>query len=339
MQSRGRKATPGTSAAAFYRSTEYSSTQEPNKISLEMFKRVVERLSNDGIQESTKKMYHSVWCNFNQFLLSFDDLPTTWEDKMVLYASFLADIGSSSATVGSYMSAIRYVLRHDGIEVSNTSCHLSSIIRACKLHNDVVTVRRPIRSGLLRLLLEQVDRLYLGKGQPYLAALYRAVFVAAYYGLMRISELVGRHAVKAADVHVSKNDKKLKAKLVLRSSKTLVIGKRPQMIDICPDYQVQGSPLCPVKLIHQFSKMRPPRRDPTTPFFVFTDGSPVREHHVRAVLKSCLINLKLPWQSFNFHGFRSGRATDLFKWNFDINWIRKVGRWSKKSTAILVYFK
>lgn len=87
-----------------------------------MFSCIVERLENADIQDSTKAMYHSVWCNFNQFLISFDDLPTSWEDKMVLYASFLADIGSCSATVASYMSAIRYVLQHDGLTVSDKVC-------------------------------------------------------------------------------------------------------------------------------------------------------------------------------------------------------------------------
>lgn len=339
ISSRGRKAKRGTTAAQFYHDTEFSSVEEPNRISLGMFTRVVERLCNDDIQDSTKKMYHSIWCNFNKFLLSFDDLPTTWEDKMVLYASFLADIGNHSATVSSYMSAIRYVLRHDGIEISNTSCKLSSIIRACKLQNDVVTVRRPIRSGLLRLILDQVNAIYLKKGQPYLAALYRAVFVSAYYGLMRISELVGRHAVKTEDVHISTNPTKLKVKYVLRSSKTHTAGRRPQLIDIQPDYQVHKTPNCPVLIINQFAKLRPPRVNIGTRFFVFSDGTPVGEHHVRTTLRNCLKRLNLPWKSFNFHGYRSGRATDLFKWNFDIDWIRKIGRWSRKSTAILAYFK
>lgn len=339
MKKRGRKATRGTTASTFYQDTEYSSCNEPNKISLEMFERVVEKLSNDDIQDSTKSMYHSIWCNFNKFLLSFDDLPTTWEDKMVLYATFLADIGNSSATVSSYMSAIRYVLRHDGIEVNNSCCRLSSIIRACKLHNDIVTVHRPIRSGLLRLILDQVDKIFLDNPQPYLSSLYKAIFVSAYYGMMRISELVGKHAVKTGDVHLSLNLNKSKVKYVLRSSKTHTIGRRPQMIDILPDYQVFGTPHCPVKLINAFAKLRPPRSDPTSRFFVFSDGSKVGEHHVRGILKKCLKLLNLPCKSFNFHGYRSGRATDLFKWNFSIDWIRKVGRWSKKSTAILVYFK
>lgn len=258
---------------------------------------------------------------------------------MVLYASFLADIGNNSATVASYMSAIRYVLRHDGIDINDKCCKLSSIIRACKLHNDVITVRRPIRSGLLRLILGQVNTIFLDNGQPYLAALYRAIFSSAYYGLMRISELVGKHAVLTEDVHFATNQTKLKVKYVLRSSKTHNLGKRPQMLDIYPDYQVLDTPLCPVNIIRNFAKMRPPKTVLGENFFVFSDGTPVAERHVRAVLRKCICKLNLPWKSFNFHGYRSGRATDLFKWNFSIDWIRKIGRWSKKSTSILAYFK
>lgn len=222
------------------------------------------------------------------------------------------------------MSAIRYVLRHDGIEVNNTCCKLSSIIRAYKIHNDVVTVRRPIMSGLLKLILIQVDKKFYDQGQPYLASLYKAIFVSAYYGLMRISELVGRHAVNTEDVHISKTSSKAKVKYVLRLSKTHTKGKRPQIVDIHPDYQVLGTKFCPVSIISEFSKLRPPREVFGENYFVFSDGSPVTEHQVRAVLRQCIKTLNLPWKSFNFHGYRAGRATDLFKWNFSIDWIRRL---------------
>lgn len=169
--------------------------------------------------------------------------------------------------------------------------------------------------------------------------IYKAIFVSAYYGLMRISELVGKHAVRTEDVHISKNASKFKVKYVLRSSKTLTRGKRPQMIDIYPDYQVFKTPHCPVNIIAEFSMLRPRRTSTASHYFVFSDGSNVKDYHVRSVLKKCIKNLKLPWRSFNFHGYRSGRATDLYKWNFSIDYIRKIGRWSRKSTSILVYFK
>lgn len=142
----------------FIRRGTCSTSEEPTKISLHLFKRVVDKLQNADVEWSTKEMYYKVWCLFNRFLLCFDDLPTTWEDKLVLFAAFNVEIGNAPATISSYMSGIRYMLRHDGINISNVSCKLASIIRACKINNDEVSVRRPIKKKLLRLLIKAVDR-------------------------------------------------------------------------------------------------------------------------------------------------------------------------------------
>lgn len=110
IDGRGRKAAKGTNLQQFYQGMRYSSVDEPQKILLTLFNRIVDKITNDDVSQATKEAYHAVWRNFNHFLLCFDDFPTSWEDKMVLYATFLADIGSASSTVASYMSAIRYVL-------------------------------------------------------------------------------------------------------------------------------------------------------------------------------------------------------------------------------------
>lgn len=141
------------------------------------------------------------------------------------------------------------------------------------------------------------------------------------------------------DVHISKNQVKRKIKFIVRSSKTLIKGKRPQAVDVSPDLEDEGTKTDPFSLISAFSRLRPLRSNHEDQYFVFSDGSKVKPHHVRSVLKRALKDLKLPPQVFNFHGWRSGRATDLFKRNYSIAWIKKVGRWSKKSTAIFAYFK
>lgn len=303
-----------------------------------MFYRIVDRLTNDGICQATKDMYHKVWCNFNRFLLCFDDLPTSWEEKLVLYATFLADIGNASATVASYISAIRYVLKHDGVEINNNSCQLASIIRACKLHNDVVTVRMPIGFNLLNLILQEIDKDFCRKGQPYLSALYRAITVAGYYGMMRVSELVGKHAVVTEDVKISRNLLKRKVKLILRSSKTHRRGNSPQLIDVIPDQEVLGTINCPFNILANFAQIRPHRINPGSQFFCFSDGSRVTERHFRTVLRRALKNLNLSPGSFNTHSLRIGRASTLFKKNYPIAFIQKAGRWKNLST-VFKYFK
>lgn len=305
-----------------------------------MFTRIVERISNDGIQQSTKEMYHSVWCNFNRFLLCFDDLPTSWEDKLVLFATFLADIGTASATVASYMSAIRYVLRQDGVQIDNSSCKLSAIIRACKLHNDVVSVRLPIGLNLLNLILKEMERDFMDKGQPYLSALYRAITVSGYYGLMRVSELVGKQALITNDVNMSKNVNKRKIKFLLRSSKTHHKGNAPQVIAFQPDQQVMGTSECCYNILTTFSQMRPKRKVvvDNSQYFVFADGSRVTERHFRSVLRKTIARLGLDPLAFNTHALRLGRASTLFKRHLPVDYIRKLGRWKHVSTAFK-YFK
>ena len=67
--------------------------------------------------------------------------------------------------------------------------------------------------------------------QPYLLALYKAMYVTAYYGLFRVGELtLSEHVVKAVDVHQGKNKDKLL--FVLHTSKTHTRESKPQTITI-----------------------------------------------------------------------------------------------------------
>ena len=57
------------------------------------------------------------------------------------------------------------------------------------------------------------------------------MFVSAYYGLLRIGKIaLGLHVIKVTDVHVGVNKKKVL--FVLRSSKTHVLGSKPQIVKI-----------------------------------------------------------------------------------------------------------
>ena len=95
----------------------------------------------------------------------------------------------------------------------------SLLTRACKLQNDKLWVRFPIHCGLLELVPFEVQRYFKIRNQPYLESLYKALFALGYYGLLRVGELTdSRHVLKACNVHMAKNKKKIL--LVLYSSKT-----------------------------------------------------------------------------------------------------------------------
>ena len=63
-----------------------------------------------------------------------------------------------------------------------------------------------------------------GDNQPYLVALYQAVFSSAFYGLFRMCEIAQTPSGHA--VHIGVNKKKLM--FILRTSKTHTLGNKPQ---------------------------------------------------------------------------------------------------------------
>ena len=134
----------------------------------------------------------------------------------MLFVGHLVESKRQSSTIKSYISAIKTVLRGDGVDINEDRYLLNSLTKACKLHSDTLSIRLPIQKGLLTLILSQTSHHF--QIQPYLASLYRAIFSSCNYGLLRISEAaLSKHTVKAMDIHIGRNKGKLK--FILRSSK------------------------------------------------------------------------------------------------------------------------
>ena len=149
---------------------------------------------------------------------------------MILFAGFLAENKRKASTIRSYMSAIKAVLMDDGVEIHEDKFLLGAITKGCSIKNDKVITRLPIHRRILQLLLQKLDDIF--DTQPFLRHLYKALFSTAYFGLFRVGELTkGDHPVKACDVHVGVNKKKMM--LILRTSKTHWTSNKPQIIKIC----------------------------------------------------------------------------------------------------------
>lgn len=288
------------------------------------------------LRAKTRRMYRSRWIAFNQFLQQFDVMPETWEDRLHIYAAHLVDNKKQSSTVRTYLTAIRQILRLADIEIQEDKYLLSSLIRACKIKNDLLYIRMPIQLPLLKALIRKTQEYYAEqKGQIYLATMLKAMFSMAYFGLMRVSEITsGSHPVKAPDVRYAKN--KNKVVITLHSSKTHTIADQPQHITISgqPD---MGS-ICPVKLIDEYVKLRGGiAQKETDPFFVYQDNVAVTPNQFRACLKKLLKKIPVDITLYDTHGFRAGRAVDLHKLGNSIERIKTIGRWV--SDSIRVYLK
>ena len=99
---------------------------------------------------------------------------------------------------------MKAVLSNIGIEVNENRSLVNSLMKACTFINDRVQTRFAIHKDLLLVILREVKSQMYERNQPYLGALYQALFSTAYFGIFRVGELTtGDHPVLAKDVHIA----------------------------------------------------------------------------------------------------------------------------------------
>ena len=321
--------------------SQSSSSSQSSRLSTRELWEVVDRLKWQKHRDSTRKNYYQVWKQFACFFQRLDYKPFQWEDRIVLFVGHLVNEKKQSSTVKSYLSAIRAVLKTDGVELNEDMFLVNALTRACKIKNDKIKQRKPITKGLLNRLVNEARAYFESPeiNQMYLSKLYQTLFSTAYYGLFRIGELTsGSHPILAKDVMVADDKKKLR--FDLHSSKTHGENNRIQYVKISSTdvrKTKQPDPNCPYKLVREFGKLRGPYTNKAEPFFVFQDHTPVKPIHMSHCLKFLLHRIGEHPNYFSVHSFRAGRSNDLLKLGLSVETIKKLGRW--KSNAVFRYLR
>ena len=189
---------------------------------------------------------------------------------------------------------------------------------------------------MLNVLLKYIERNF---DQLYLQKLYRAIFATAYYGMFRIGEItLSPHVIKAINVHIAQNKKKML--FLLRSSKTHGQNVKPQMVKVAASGKTnQLNGCCPFQILRDYLKVRKGFVTLEEQFFVLWDRSPVTPINFRTMLKKVISEAGFDNTYYSSHSFRGGRSVDLFNNGISINNIRKLGKWSPRSTAVYSYLK
>ena len=303
---------------------------------------IIDRLHIQQYQKSTRRSYLSAWRSFNEFYIKLDSKLRHWEDRLVLFVGHLVHTHKQAATIKSYISAIKAVLREDGYVLNEDRYLLNALTKACKLRQNKVKTMLPIQKGLLEIIIKYIKRIF--EAQPYLLTMYQALFTATYFGLLRIGEVtLGSHLIKALDVHVADNNRKFK--FILRTSKTHTKSCVLQVIKLSSDpvrihnkQTNRPTVLCPYTALCRYVKARKSCIHEKEPFFVFRDQSAVTPQHMRAVLKEALTKANLDPTFYCVHSIRSGRACDLLhNLKLSLETIKNLGRW--RSNAVYNYLK
>ena len=299
----------------------------------------MEKLKMAQHRDTKARNYFCIWRIFNKFLVRLDFILDSWEERLALFCTYMVDVNKvQSSTLKCYISAIKHILKCDNYKWCEEKVWLNSLIRSCRNLNDQILTRFPIHYKLLELILFEVGRMF-GDKQPFLECLYRTISIMAYYGLLRMSEVVeteGKHAIKVKDVLIGQNKNKIK--LILYTSKTHGLNARPQEIKITAlKGKLKGRFFHPFQLTRSYLSKRGSFIDTNKKFFVFTDRSRVKQHHMRVVLKKAITNINLDANCYNFQSFRIGRGSDLLKFGFCVESIKWMGR--SKSNAVYKYLR
>ena len=55
---------------------------------------IVDRLKTERVRKSTRANYYGIWRSFNEFFIKLKFIkPNSWEERLVLFAGYLADDG------------------------------------------------------------------------------------------------------------------------------------------------------------------------------------------------------------------------------------------------------
>ena len=303
-------------------------------ISMSGIRRIIEKLRNLRHRGSTQRNYYTVWKIFNRFYIKLDVKPSNWEERIQLFVGQMIEEKKQSSTNKSYLSAIRAVLKNKNIKLDEDLFLINSLTRVCRLQNDQISTRLPIRRGMLGIILNKVDKLYSGLNQLFLATLYRAIISAGYFGLMRIGELTySSNVIAGKDVQVAMN--KNKFMFILRSSKTHGPDSKPQLIKITSkdialkkkDQAVMWKDFdfsipCPYSLLRNYINIRGPYKTDMEQSFIFRDGSPVHPRHITKCLRSMIT---LDSSLYSFYSLRIGRLTDLLRLGLMVESMKKLG--------------
>ena len=208
---------------------------------------------------------------------------------------------------------------------------VKKLLEGCRRTRPQRDVRAPITEAMLGKLCAVLPGICFSR---YETILFKAAFLTAYFGLLRVSEVVFTNQFQAFKpllrTDVQFEDESRALIISIRVSKTNQAGPPTRLrIPMSADPS-----LCCVAAVQQFLNYRP-----ANGFYLFChqNGRPLTSNQFSGVLSKAVRELGLSPQLYTSHSFRIGRASDLAAKGIPCETIMKLGRW--RSGAVERYIR
>ena len=203
---------------------------------------------------------------------------------------------------------------------------------------------RPLRPGVDRALLERMVA-FVNSGQfrhPHDAPVLCAIFTLAFAGCMRASEYLvssdGAKTLRLLDAIFPAHAPGAIATLEVTLKKTKSNQAGPAEVVSLKEWP--GSPVCPVRAMSRYLRVRPLGVIATAPLFSLAraPGVALTGRLFNQVLRAVLRDMGVPNpQAFSAHSFRIGAATQAAVGGATAAEVMALGRW--RSDAFMVYLR
>ena len=279
--------------------------------------------------DKVQQQYLASFRLFMAFLMAIqvDVLETNFK-HIIAFTQMLHNSKLSSATILNYLSGIKVCSTRLNVHLELDHPTVHQLIRAFAKHpHNVVQIKKIFTVDLLDQLISSTSILQH-------ATAYKAIFLAAFHGFFRISNLLPVSS-QSFDInkHLARGDiifDQTIVHVIMKWSKTLQ-GGRGRVIQLAA---IPGSQLCPVRALSDFVTTYPTPAN--KPFFTIGQTT-ITQPMARKALAQVLVALRLNPSQFPFHTFRHSGATLAFQLGVPLEHIQAHGTWS--SDAVWAYLK
>lgn len=243
--------------------------------------------------------------------------------ELQCFITYLYHKGYASKTVGTYMAAISFQHKLNGIADPAADFTVTKMLEGYRRLRPTSDPRTPISYDLLIRICDQLKHVCTS---TFETTLFQAVYTLAFFGLFRVGELVFSAADQSdrplykSDLAVMSNNNTKALKVRIRKSKT----NHSRAPDIIQVNEVRG-PVCPVAAMTAYLTIRP-----STSHYLFChmNGVPLTRYQFGAVLSKTVQTLNLHSGHYRTHSFRIGAATWLAQNGVPYETIKRRGRWA-----------
>ncbi|XP_069490908.1 uncharacterized protein [Ambystoma mexicanum] len=252
---------------------------------------------------------------------------TAQVERFVLWAH---SQGQSRSWVTSHLAAVAFHSKLKGEGDPTREFSIRAAVKGWgKLEGCRKDVRKPINFEVLGKLLKELEGVCL---DGFELGLFRAAFALAFFGALRVSELVARgkaddsgRALAPGDVTFTEEGLMVK----VRKSKTDQAGKGASI----KLRRAGEQSSCPTWLLSHYMTMRPAGEKY---LLIHRDGSPLTIFQFRKVLAVVFKKAGCQGRGWSTHGFRIGAATTAFQEGMHGSEIQRLGRWQSNRYKLYI---